>query len=62
MRSVYTILFGKPERKRPRGRLGIIDRVLLKCMSNMYIARGYIQKFPDWPPGARTANNIALYH
>jgi hypothetical protein len=23
---------------------------------------GYIQKFPDWPPGARTANGIALCH
>jgi hypothetical protein len=24
--------------------------------------RGYIQKFPGWPPGARTANGIALCH
>jgi hypothetical protein len=24
--------------------------------------RGCIQKFPDWPPGARTANGTALYH
>jgi len=24
--------------------------------------RGCIQKFPDWPPGARTANGIALCH
>jgi hypothetical protein len=24
--------------------------------------RGCIQKFPDWPPGARTANNTAPYH
>jgi hypothetical protein len=24
--------------------------------------RGYIQKFPDWPPGARTGNDTALYH
>jgi hypothetical protein len=22
--------------------------------------RGCIQKFPDWPPGARTANGTAL--
>jgi hypothetical protein len=22
----------------------------------------WIQKFPDWPPGARTANGTALYH
>jgi len=22
--------------------------------------RGCIQKFPDWPPGARTANDTAL--
>jgi hypothetical protein len=24
--------------------------------------RGRIQKFPDWPPGARTANSTALCH
>jgi hypothetical protein len=24
--------------------------------------RGCIQKFPDWPPGARTANDTALCH
>jgi hypothetical protein len=24
--------------------------------------RGYIQKFPDWPPGARTVNGTALCH
>jgi hypothetical protein len=24
--------------------------------------RGCIQKFPDWPPGARTANGTVLCH
>jgi hypothetical protein len=24
--------------------------------------RGCTQKFPDWPPGARTANGAALCH
>jgi len=24
--------------------------------------RGCIQKFPDWPPGVRTANGAALCH
>jgi hypothetical protein len=24
--------------------------------------RGCIQKFPDWPPGARTGNGTALCH
>jgi len=24
--------------------------------------RGCIQKFPDWPPGARTTNVTALCH
>jgi hypothetical protein len=24
--------------------------------------RGCIQKFPDWPPGASTANDTALFH
>jgi hypothetical protein len=28
----------------------------------MNIVRGCIQKFPDWPPGARTANGTALCH
>jgi hypothetical protein len=27
-----------------------------------YHVRGCIQKFPDWPSGARTANNTALCH
>jgi hypothetical protein len=26
------------------------------------VIRGCIQKFPDWPPGARTANGMALCH
>jgi hypothetical protein len=26
------------------------------------IILGYIQKFPDWLPGARTANGTALRH
>jgi hypothetical protein len=26
------------------------------------VARGCIQKFPDWPPGARAANGTALCH
>jgi hypothetical protein len=29
------------------------------CMSHV---RGCIQKFPDWPPGARIANGTALCH
>jgi hypothetical protein len=26
------------------------------------LIRGCIQKFPDWPPGARTANGTVLCH
>jgi hypothetical protein len=26
------------------------------------LIRGCIQKFPDWPPGARTANGTAFFH
>jgi hypothetical protein len=26
------------------------------------ITQGRIQKFPVWPPGARTANGTALFH
>jgi hypothetical protein len=33
-----------------------------KYGSPSYIVRGRIQKFSDWPPGARTANGIALCH
>jgi hypothetical protein len=29
---------------------------------NVYDVRGCIQRFPDWPPGARTANGTALCH
>jgi len=27
-----------------------------------YVIRGCIQKFPDWPPGAKTANGTAVCH
>jgi hypothetical protein len=27
-----------------------------------FSVRGYTQKFPDWPPGARTANSTVLSH
>jgi len=27
----------------------------------VFKVRGGIQKFPDWPPGARIANGTALY-
>jgi len=36
------------------------------CLFNVFAAalpiRGCIQKFPDWPPGTRTANGPALCH
>jgi hypothetical protein len=28
----------------------------------LYLLRGCSQKFPDWPPGTRTANGTALWH
>jgi hypothetical protein len=31
-------------------------------MDKLTFLRGCIQKFPDWPPGARTANGTALCH
>jgi hypothetical protein len=34
--------------------------VLFKINFNIIITRGCIHKFPDWPPGARTANGTAL--
>jgi hypothetical protein len=30
--------------------------------SSKNMIRGCIKKFPDWPPGARTANGTALCH
>jgi hypothetical protein len=27
-----------------------------------HLVQGCIQKFPDWPPGGRTANDTALCH
>jgi len=33
--------------------------VFVSC-SVLITVRGCIQKFPDWPLGARTANGIAL--
>jgi len=34
----------------------------VSCNKYYQSVRGCIQKFPDWPPGARTANDIALCH
>jgi hypothetical protein len=36
-------------------------KVGIEAMS-LRVKRGCIQKFPDWPPGARTANGTALCH
>jgi len=33
--------------------------IVLRCTYAL-IVRGCAQKFPDWPPGARTANGTAL--
>jgi hypothetical protein len=33
---------------------------ILIFICTSYKIRGCIQKFPDWPPGARTGNGIAL--
>jgi hypothetical protein len=31
-------------------------------ITDIWTARGCIQKFPDWPPGGRAANGTALCH
>jgi hypothetical protein len=36
-------------------RNGVLATILFKL-------RGSLQKFPDWPPGARTANGTVLCH
>jgi hypothetical protein len=38
------------------------DFVICDCQHTEQIVRRCIQKFPDWPPGARTANGTALCH
>jgi hypothetical protein len=35
-------------------------RTVLSCIRNPLCLRGCIQKFLDWPPGARTTNGTAL--
>jgi len=35
---------------------------ILRTMKNISRVRRCIQKFPDWPPGARTANDTVLCH
>jgi hypothetical protein len=56
MRNVSRILVGKPGMRRPLGRweygVGMDLKEIRMC----------IQKFPDWPPGAITANGTALCH
>jgi hypothetical protein len=40
-----------------------IERIaLLSSLLRLTHLRGCIQKFPDWPLGARTANGTALCH
>jgi hypothetical protein len=34
--------------------------VVVLCWLPYLSVQGCIQKFPDWPPGARTANGAAL--
>jgi hypothetical protein len=38
------------------------NRVVVVMMMMELVMRGCIQKFPDWLPGARTSNGIALCH
>jgi hypothetical protein len=54
MRTAYKIFVGKLEGKK-RDYLvvmGVDGRIVRDC----------IQKFPNWPPGARTANGTAICH
>jgi hypothetical protein len=56
VRNVYKILVGKCEENIP------LERPTLRWMVLIIYMRGCIQKFPDWPPAARTANGTALCH
>jgi hypothetical protein len=39
----------------------LYTNLLLAELIKMHL-RGLVQKFPDWPPGARTANVTTLCH
>jgi len=41
-----------------------VDKLIIHCsyMTVTGTTLGRIQKFPDWPPVARTANGTALCH
>jgi hypothetical protein len=58
---MYTILMRKLLGKPPLGRSKktIWD---VNIMMDLREIRGCNQKFPDWKPGARTANGTALCH
>jgi hypothetical protein len=59
--------------RRHRRRLMCLNSLsLYVCVFNLFndgfsagyfrLIRGCIQKFPDWPPGTRTASGTALCH
>jgi hypothetical protein len=68
MRSAYKIVVAEPEWKRslgiPRHRWEHNIKTDLNEKVRKYAdwIRGCIQKFPDWPHGARTANGVAVCH
>jgi hypothetical protein len=39
-----------------------VDFLIYDDVIGETLIRGCIQKFPNWPPGARTANGTALCH
>jgi len=36
--------------------------IMTFMLCSEYLYRGSIEKFPDWPPGARTANGTPFCH
>jgi hypothetical protein len=38
----------------------ILIHLIIYFMKQLSTVRGCIQKFPDWPPGAKTANGTTL--
>jgi hypothetical protein len=39
-----------------------LNRQVISLFNDAFVIRRCIQKFPDWPPGARTAIGTALCH
>jgi hypothetical protein len=59
MNLVFSVFPSRPTSLLVSSRTSLFSFVIFVFLLDI---RGCIQKFPDWPPGARTANGTALCH